>query len=45
MNTIGWTREYVAGGWDEALDWFGDPIDLYHSLPWTSGELRGAGMP
>lgn len=45
VNTIGWTREYVAGGWGEALDWFGDPIDLYHSLPWTSAELRGAGMP
>ncbi len=45
VNTIGWTREYVAGGWGEALDWFGDPIDLRHSEPWSADELRSAGMP
>ncbi|MCO5574782.1 hypothetical protein L7F22_028574 [Adiantum nelumboides] len=45
FNTLGWTREYVAGGWGEALDWFGDPIDLKHSTPWSAAELRGAGIP
>lgn len=45
FNTLGWTSEYVAGGWGEALDWFGDPIDLKHSEQWTAAELRGAGMP
>ena len=33
FNTLGWTQEYVSGGWGEALDWFGDPIDLGHSTP------------
>ncbi|GAA1841541.1 agarase [Pseudonocardia alni subsp. carboxydivorans] len=45
FNTLGWTQEYVAGGWGEALDWFGDPIDLKHSTPWSATELRGAGIP
>lgn len=45
FTTLGWTQEYVAGGWGEALDWFGDPIDLYHSAPWTAAELRGCGLP
>ena len=45
FNTLGWTSEYIAGGWGEALDWFGDPIDLKHSEPWSAAELRGAGMP
>ncbi|MCW2507000.1 MAG: agarase [Modestobacter sp.] len=45
FNTLGWTQEYVSGGWGEALDWFGDPIDLYHSTPWPAADLRRAGMP
>lgn len=46
FNTIGWTQEYVSGGWGEALDWFGDPIDLGHSTtPWSAADLRGADMP
>jgi hypothetical protein len=45
FNTLGWTQEYVGGGWGEALDWFGDPIDLKHSTPWSAAELRTAGMP
>ena len=46
FNTIGWTQEYVSGGWGEALDWFGDPVDLGHSTtPWSAADLRGAGMP
>lgn len=32
FNTIGWTQEYISGDWGVALDWFGDPIDLGHSL-------------
>jgi hypothetical protein len=45
FNTLGWTQEYVSGGWGEALDWFGDPIDLYHSAPWPAADLRRAGLP
>jgi hypothetical protein len=45
FNTLGWTQEYVSGGWGEALDWFGDPIDLGHSTPWSAADLRTAGMP
>ncbi len=45
FNTLGWTQEYVCGGWGEALDWFGDPIDLGHSTPWPASDLRGAGIP
>ena len=46
FNTIGWTQEYIAGGWGEALDWFGDPIDLQHSATqWSAGELRSTGVP
>jgi hypothetical protein len=45
FNTLGWTQEYVSGGWGEALDWFGDPIDLGHSTPWPAADLRSAGMP
>jgi hypothetical protein len=45
FNTLGWTQEYVSGGWGEALDWFGDPIDLYHSAPWPAADLRRAGIP
>lgn len=45
FNTLGWTQEYVSGGWGEALDWFGDPIDLYHSTPWPAADLRRAGVP
>src|SRR3954468_15656066 len=33
----------TAGG--EALDWFGDPIDLGHSTPWSAADLRSAGLP
>jgi hypothetical protein len=45
FNTLGWTQEYVSGGWGEALDWFGDPIDLFHSAPWPAADLRRAGIP
>ena len=45
FNTLGWTQEYVSGGWGEALDWFGDPIDLGHSTPWPAVDLRSAGLP
>lgn len=46
FNTLGWTQEYVAGDWGEALDWQGDPIDLIHSQhPWTAEELQSAGIP
>jgi hypothetical protein len=45
FNTLGWTQEYVSGGWGEALDWFGDPIDLGHSTPWPAADLRSAGLP
>jgi hypothetical protein len=46
FNTIGWTQEYIGGDWGEALNWFGDPIDLQHSMfPWTAEELKDTGMP
>ena len=45
FNTIGWTSQYISGGWGEALDWFGDPIDLGHSHPWPDQHLLDAGMP
>ena len=46
FNTIGWTQEYIAGGWGQALDWFGDPIDLQHSAgQWSAADLRSAGTP
>jgi hypothetical protein len=46
FNTIGWTQEYVSGGWGTALDWFGDPIDLGHSTaPWSAADFRTANMP
>lgn len=45
FNTIGWTQQYISGGWGEALDWFGDPVDLGHSQPWPDRNLLEAGMP
>jgi hypothetical protein len=45
FNTIGWTSQYISGGWGEALDWFGDPVDLGHSSPWPDRDLLDAGMP
>ena len=45
FNTIGWTQQYISGDWGKALDWFGDPIDLGHSYPWSNDELSNAGMP
>ena len=45
FNTIGWTSQYISGGWGEALDWFGDPVDLGHSHPWPDRDLLEAGMP
>lgn len=45
FNTIGWTSQYISGGWGEALDWFGDPVDLGHSHPWPDQHLLDAGMP
>jgi hypothetical protein len=45
FNTIGWTSQYISGGWGEALDWFGDPVDLGHSNPWPDRNLVESGMP
>lgn len=45
FNTIGWTGEYISGGWGEALDWFGDPIDLGHSSGWSAADFKTADMP
>jgi len=45
FNTIGWTQEYVTGDWGKALDWFGDPIDLGHSIPWSAADLKKTQMP
>ncbi len=45
FNTLGWTQQYISGGWGEALDWFGDPVDLGHSYPWPDRDLLEAGMP
>jgi hypothetical protein len=46
FNTIGWTQEYVSGDWGVALDWFGDPIDLGHSIEkWNAADYRAAGLP
>lgn len=46
FNTVGWTQEYISGGWGVALDWFGDPIDLGHSTaPWAAADFRTANMP
>jgi hypothetical protein len=45
FNTLGWTQQYISGGWGEALDWFGDPVDLGHSYPWPDRNLLDAGMP
>lgn len=45
FNTIGWTQEYISGDWGTALDWFGEPIDLGHSTPWSATEHEAAGMP
>lgn len=45
FNTIGWTCQYISGGWGEALDWFGDPVDLGHSTAWPDQDLLDAGMP
>jgi hypothetical protein len=45
FNTLGWTQQYISGDWGAALDWFGDPIDLGHSYPWSHSELKNSGMP
>jgi hypothetical protein len=45
FNTIGWTSEYISGDWGKALDWFGDPINLGHSMPWTIADYKIADMP
>lgn len=46
FNTIGWTQDYISGDWGVALDWFGEPIDLGHSIaPWSAADLKSAGMP
>lgn len=42
FNTVGWPQEYVGG---EALKWYGEPIDLQHTLyPWSWEELQSTGM-
>ncbi len=45
FNTIGWTSDYISGDWGQALDWFGDPINLGHSMPWTVSDYKKADMP
>lgn len=41
FNTIGWTQEYVGGDWGAALDWYGEPIDLQHSIsPWSARRIE-----
>lgn len=45
FNTIGWTQEYISGDWGAALDWFGDPINLGHSTPWSARDFDVAAMP
>ena len=45
FNTLGWTQEYVSGDLSAELDWFGDPIDLGFSLPWSAADLQASGMP
>lgn len=45
FNTVGWTCQYISGDWGEALDWFGDPVDLGHSSPWPDEHLLDAGLP
>jgi hypothetical protein len=33
FNTLGWTREYIAGSWDQGgtPDWHTSSVDLLHS--------------
>ncbi|WP_432855095.1 agarase [Amycolatopsis sp. CA-161197] len=44
FNTLGWTQQWVTGRAEGRVDW-DVPIDLGHSLGWSGGEVRGAGMP
>ncbi|OIK09871.1 agarase [Bacillus sp. MUM 13] len=45
FNTIGWTGDYISGDWGQALDWFGDPINLGHSSSWAAADYKIADMP
>ena len=45
FNTIGWTQEQISGHWNGALEWFGKPVDIGHSAPWSAADLKLAGMP
>jgi hypothetical protein len=49
FNTIGWTQDWISGDWGigkNGVDWFGQPIDIWHSTPqWSLSDFAMADMP
>lgn len=44
FNTIGWTQQYVGGGWREKFDW-SKIVVVEHGSQWTPKELEAAQIP
>ena len=45
FNTIGWTQDYVGGGWRKAFDW-GERVTVQQSTSqWSPRDFEVAGMP
>lgn len=44
FNTIGWTQDYVGGGWRKAFDW-GERVTVQQSVQWAPRDFEVANMP
>lgn len=44
FNSIGWTQQYVGGGWREKFDW-SQVVVVEHGSQWTPQELESAKIP
>jgi hypothetical protein len=44
FNSIGWTQQYIGGGWREKFDW-SQIVVVEHGSQWTVADLEAGGMP
>ena len=44
FNTIGWTQDYVGGGWRKAFDW-GERVTVQQSIQFHPRDFQVADMP
>ena len=44
FNTVGWTQQYVGGGWREKFDW-SQIVVVEHGEQWKTSDLERAGIP